>query len=86
MELDLDLFHNSSDADNDDSNPVPHRALDEILNDSVLEEQIGRSKAGGGAVVSKLLTSVLKHLVFCLLNLSDNTLRSSTMSPVIKNA
>ncbi|TXG63103.1 hypothetical protein EZV62_010097 [Acer yangbiense] len=34
MELDLDSFLNSSDSDDDDSNSVPHRTLDEILNDS----------------------------------------------------
>ncbi|KAL5792140.1 hypothetical protein ACOSP7_000734 [Xanthoceras sorbifolium] len=34
MELDLDSFLNSSDSDDDYSNSVPHRTLDEILNDS----------------------------------------------------
>ncbi|KAK1559936.1 hypothetical protein Q3G72_020158 [Acer saccharum] len=34
MELDLDSFLNSSDSDDNDSNSVPHRTLDEILNDS----------------------------------------------------
>lgn len=34
MELDLDSFLNSSDSDDSDSNLVPHRTLDEILNDS----------------------------------------------------